>query len=115
MISPLNVRDIHRNWLFWQSGYFLNTCSVSPMNQRFTDMGPKKTIDTTCIRLKTGVGAKLLVTWDKKHDLRYKSGENSTISVEISTSDPHQCCQKHYSVRIFFISAQMSGNLAVLQ
>jgi len=85
------------------------------MNQRFTDMGPKKPIDTTCIRLKTGVGAKLLVTWDKKHDLRYKSGENSTISVEISTSDPHQCCQKHYSVRIFFISAQMSGNLAVLQ
>jgi len=42
------------------------------MNQRFTDIHRKNRIDTTCIRLKTGVGEKLLVTWDKKHDLGYK-------------------------------------------
>jgi len=72
VISPFNVRDVHRNRLLGQTGYFLITCSTGPMNQRFTDIHRKNRIDTTCIRLKTGVGEKLLVTWDKKHDLGYK-------------------------------------------
>lgn len=91
MISPLNVRDVHRNRKLGQTGYFLITCSTGPMNQRFTDIHRKNRIDTTCIRLKTGVGEKLLVTWDKITIYATKSGENSPISVEISTSDPNQC------------------------
>ena len=74
-----------------QTGYFLITRSTGPMNQRFTDIHRKNRIDTTCIRLKTGVGEKLLVTWDKNTIYATKSGENSPISVEISTSDPNQC------------------------
>ena len=74
-----------------QTGYFLITRSTGPMNQRFTDIHRKNRIDTTCIRLKTGVGEKLLVTWDKNTIYATKLGENSPISVEISTSDPNQC------------------------